>query len=164
MPQQIADVSHKMKINNLIFAFLFSVSGIVCATDAHHTPEPGSKERQSICDGALPFVIKNYVSPKKLPQPLLFKIERINVVGNYCSFTAIPVFKDGSNVSTDYMMDIVIDLCLKKAGNTWEVIYDLSSTDVPNDSQLKQIWNDFPKDFPFTLIPEFWRNHFNRIK
>lgn len=157
-------VRHKMNNKTLIFAFIIAVSGIICAADTYHTPEPGSEERQSICDGARPFVIKNYVSPKKLPQPLLFKIQRINVAGNYCSFTAIPVFKDGTNVSTDYMMDIVIDLCLKKTGDIWEVIYDLSSTDVPSDAQLKEMWHDFPKDFPSTLIPDFWRKHFNRIK
>jgi hypothetical protein len=153
-----------MNIKTLILTFLFAVSGIVCAGDAPHTPKPGSEERQSICDGARPFVMKEYVSSKKLPQPLLFKIERMNVLGNYCSFQATPVFKDGSPVSTDHIMDIVFDFCLKKTGDTWEVIYDLSSTDVPSDTELKQMWNDFPKDFPSTLIPEFWRNHFNRVK
>ncbi len=157
-------VSHKMDIKSIIFAFLFSVSGIVCATDAHYTPERGSKERQAICDGARPYVIKKYTFPERLPQPILFKIERINVVRNYCSFTATPVFKDGSPVSTDYIEDIVFELCLKKTGNTWKVIWDLSGNDVPADDQFKQIWNDFPKDFPFTLLSEFWRNSFNRIK
>ncbi len=153
-----------MNNKTLILAFIIAVSGIGCADDAPHTPKPGSVDRQSICDGARLFVIKNYVSPKKLPQPLLFRIQRINVAGNYCSFTAIPVFKDGTNVSTAYMMDIVIDLCLRKTGDTWKVIYDLSSTDVPSDAQLKQMWHYFPKDFPFTLIPDFWREHFARIK
>ncbi len=153
-----------MNTKTLIFAFLIAVSGIVCAADDQHTPEPGSKERQAICDGARPFVIKNYVSTKKLPQPLLFKIQRIQVTGNYCSFEALPVFKDGSPVTTEHIMDIVFDLCLKKTGDTWEVIFDLSSTDVPSDIQLKQMWNDFPKDFPSTLIPEFWSKHFNRVK
>ena len=153
-----------MNTKTLIFALFVAVSRIVFAADTHHTPEPGSPERQLICDGARAFVIKDYVTPNKLPQPLLFKIKRINVLGNYCSFEAVPVFKDGSQVSTDYIMDIVFDLCLKKTNKTWEVIYDLSSTDVPSNKQLKQMWSDFPKDFPFELIPEFWRRHFNRIK
>ncbi len=84
-------------------------------------------------------MIKNYVSSKELPQPLLFKIQRIQVAGNYCSFQALPVFKDGTPVGTDHIMDIMFDLCLKKTGETWEVIYDLSSTDVPSDTQLKQM-------------------------
>lgn len=153
-----------MNTKTLIFAFLSSVSCIACADDALHTPKPGSEERQSICDGARPFVVKEYVTSKKLSQPLLLKIKRMNVLGNYCSFQATPVLKDGSAVDTEHIMDIVFDFCLKKTGDTWEVIYDLSSTDVPSDTELKQMWNDFPKDFPSTLIPEFWRNHFNRVK
>lgn len=153
-----------MKIHTLIFAFFAAISGITNAADAPHTPEPESVERQSICDGARSFVMKHYVSSSKLPQPILFKIKKISVSESYCSFEATPVFKDGSAVSTEYIMDIVFDLCLKKNNDKWEVIYDLSSTDVPDDKRLKQMWQDFPKDFPPALIPEFWSNHFKRIR
>ena len=153
-----------MNTKSLLLALVFAVSGMVIAEDAPHTPKPGSEERQSICDGARSYVMKEYVSSKKLPQPLLFKIKRMNVLGNYCSFQATPVFKDGTSVDTEYIIDIVFDFCLKKSGDTWEVVFDLSSTDVPDDTVMKQMWSDFPKDFPSTLIPEFWRNHFNRVK
>lgn len=129
-----------------------------------HTPAAGSPERQAVCDAARPYVIKKYALSSKLPQPILFKVRRIQVLGNYCSFEAIPIFKDGSYVSTEYMMDIVFELCLKREHERWHVIYDLSSTDVPSDSEMRQIWSVFPKDFPVELIPQFWREQFDRVK
>lgn len=153
-----------MNTKTRICAWLIALSGMVYAGGEQYTPQLGSKERKAICDGARPFVFQNYIFSKKLPQPLLFQIHRIRVSGNYCSFEAVPVFKNGTAMDTDYVMDIVFNFCLKKSGGTWRVIYDLSSTDVPSDAELKRMWNDFPKDFPHRLIPEFWRNHFDRVK
>ena len=153
-----------MKTKIVLFGLLVAVSHEVSAADARHTPERGSPERQSICDGARVYVIKKYSSAATLPQPLIFKIERIEVLGSYCSFQAIPLFKDGSPISTEYIEDVVFDLCLKRTDSKWRVIYDFSRTDVPNDAELKQMWRTFPKEFPFVLLPKFWRDHFNRIK
>ena len=33
-----------------------------------------------------------------------------------------------------------------------------------SDPELKQMWGEFPKEFPSLLLPKFWRDHFNRIK
>jgi len=66
--------------------------------------------------------MKEYVTATKLPQPLIFKIERIEAAGNYCSFKAIPLFKDGSPMSTTYVEDIVFDLCLQRTKESWSVI------------------------------------------
>jgi hypothetical protein len=148
----------------LIYTLPVALPGIVCAADVLHTPEIGSPERQMICDAARPYVLKEYGFSKKPPQPILFKVRRMVVLRDYCSFEAVPVFKDGSVVGTDYIMDIVFNLCLKKTDGTWKVIYDLSSTDVPSDAELAQMWRDFPKAFPTSLIPEFWREHFSRLK
>ena len=95
---------------------------------------------------------------------MVFRISKMEVLGDYCYFEAFPLFKDGSPMVTDYIMDIRFALCLKSSHGKWRVIYDLSSTDVPSDEQLRQIWSVFPKDFPFPLIPEFWREKFNRVK
>ncbi len=157
--------SHIMQKSPLLFIFITLLcSHLGFAADTRHTPKPGSSERRAICDGARAFVMKNYVNPKKLPQSLVFKIERIEVMGRYCSFEAIPKFKDGSTMGTDYVMDIVFELCMERTNDTWNVVYDLSSTDVPSDPQLKVMWRAFPKEFPIVLMPKFWRDHFNRIK
>jgi len=95
---------------------------------------------------------------------MVFKVRRMEALGNYCGFEALPFFKDGSQVGTEYIMDIVLNLCLKKVNGKWRVVSDLSSTDVPNPAQLKQIWHEFPKDFPFALLSEFWREQFNKLK
>jgi hypothetical protein len=148
----------------VFLSLLAAVSPVVSATDTRHTPERGSPERQSICDGARAYVAKKYVTQTKLRQPLIFKIERIEVLGNYCSFQAIPLFRDGSPISTEYIEDIVFDFCLERTDGAWRVIYDFSRTDVPDDAELKQMWRAFPREFPFILLPKFWRDHFNRIK
>lgn len=154
-----------MNAKSVLLSFFLAVSSIASASDTRHTPKPGSAERNSICDGARAYVLKEYISPKtKLPQPVVFKIERIEVIGEYCSFRAIPLSKDGSSMDTEYVMDIVFDLCLKRTKGAWQVVYDFSRTDVPTDDEFRQMWRKFPKDFPYALVPKFWRDHFDRVR
>ncbi|HEY5811810.1 MAG TPA: hypothetical protein VIT23_04050 [Terrimicrobiaceae bacterium] len=149
-----------MRITIAAIIFLAALSTVASAADTPHTPARGSPERQSICDGARAYVIKNYATSAKLPQSVVFRIERIEMLGNYCSFEAIPVFKDGSAISPAYIQDIVFNLCLKRTNNQWRVIYDLSRTDVPDNAELRQISQAFPKEFPLALLPTFWRDLF----
>jgi len=151
-----------MITNSLIFAFIgFTIS--IYAADTPRTPDSGSAERLAICDAARAYTIKEYVSPTKLPQPLVFKVSTMKVLGNYCCFEATPYFKDGTPMDTKYIMDIVFLFFLERNHGKWRVMNDVSSTDVPTDSQLRQMWRNFPKDFPIVLIPKFWRDHFNRV-
>jgi hypothetical protein len=121
-----------------------------------HTPKPGSPERQAICDGARPYVVSNYATAA-LPQPIVFKISHLSVQEPYCNLEAIPLFKDGSNISTEYIADIALNFCMKETGGTWEVIVDLSRTDVPDTSELRKIRATFPQDFPLSLLSPSWR-------
>jgi len=148
----------------LLLVLIVTTLDVLRAADTPRTPGQGSAERLAICDGARSFVMKEYVSATKLPQPIVFKVTKMNVLGNYCFFEATPLFKDGSSVGTEYIMDIVFEFCLERNDGKWRVVYDLSSTDVPSDTQTKKMWNAFPKEFPFALIPEFWREKFNRLK
>ena len=107
--------------------------------------------------------MKKYVAPTKLPKAMVFKVSRIEVLRDYCCFEAIPEFKDGSSMGTDYIMDMEFLFFLQRKHEKWRVINDISSTDVPSDIQLKQMSDSFPKDFPFELIPKFWREHFDRV-
>jgi hypothetical protein len=75
----------------------------------------------------------------------------------YCNLEAIPLFKDGSYMSTEYMADIAFNFCMKETGGTWEVIVDLSRTDVPDTSELRKIRATFPQDFPLSLLSPSWR-------
>lgn len=122
-----------------------------------HTPEPGSLERQEICNAARAFVLSKYTNNQPLPQAIVFKIEHILVQNPYCNFEAIPLFKDGSNISTDYIEDIAFNFCLKKAAGRWDVIIDLSRTDVPDNAERQMIRNSFPDDFPMSLLSTSWR-------
>jgi hypothetical protein len=124
-----------------------------------HTPQPGSAQRKAICCDVRAYVLKQYaVAP--LPRPIVFRIERLAVQGRYCSFQAIPLFEDGSYVSPEYVTDIVFDLCLEKSESGWQVVYDFSRTDVPDEVEIRELKQSFPKDFPAVLIPDFWRKLF----
>jgi hypothetical protein len=103
-----------------------------------------------------PYAVSNY-STGALPQPIVFKISHLSVQEPYCNLEAIPLFKDGSSMSTDYMMDIAFNFCMKETAGTWKVIVDLSSTDVPEASRLRKIKSSFPEDFPMSLLSPFWR-------
>jgi hypothetical protein len=105
--------------------------------------------------------MKKYVYPTKLPKPLVFSVARMKVLGNYCSFEAFPLFRDGTSMGTDYIMDIAFQFCLAKSHGKWRVVYDLSSSDVPEGERLKLMRRDFSKDSPLALLPEFWREKLN---
>ena len=124
-----------------------------------HTPEPGSPERQAICDAARAFVLSKYVT-RTLPQPIVFKIEHLAVQGSYCNLEAIPLFKDGTYIGSDYMVDIAFNLCLRKTDADWHVIADLSRTDVPAAAEVSTIRRSLPPDFPLSVLSPTWRDLF----
>jgi hypothetical protein len=71
----------------------------VRAEDAH-TPKPGSTERKEICDRLRSFLISEYAE-KKLPKPIVLKVEYLKVEGNYCFIECEPVFEDGKSALGD---------------------------------------------------------------
>jgi hypothetical protein len=115
--------NHHLLILVLAGAMLWSAENWAKAADPTakgqliHTPKPGSPERQAICDGARPYVVSNYATAP-LPQPIVFKISHLSVQEPYCNLEAIPLFKDGSYMSTEYMADIAFNFCMKETGGT----------------------------------------------
>jgi hypothetical protein len=126
-----------------------------------YTPQPGSLERQAICDAARARVLAKYVT-SPVPQSIVFKIDHIRVLNDYCNFEAIPLFKDGSYVAPKYMPDIGLNFCLSKTRGDWKVIVDLSRTDVPDGVELVAIKRRIPPDFPLSLFSPTWRNLLKR--
>jgi hypothetical protein len=136
---------------------LLSVGVLEARAGSDYTPKPGSSERQAICDAARTYVLSKYTT-SPLPQPIVFKIDGIRVRDHYCNFEAIPLFKNGSYVSPQYMIDVVFNLCFKKTHEHWNVIVDLSRSDVPDSAELQRIKRDFPQDFPVSLLSPTWRD------
>ncbi|WP_395746580.1 hypothetical protein [Prosthecobacter sp.] len=120
-----------------------------------YTPKAGSSERKAICDGLRAFLIQEYAE-KKLPKPIVLKIEYLKVSGEYCFIECVPVFEDGSDAVPEYLPDIGYTHCLKRF-NGWHVILDLSRTDVPGAEEIAKIKKSFPGDFPMDLLTEDWR-------
>lgn len=144
-------------MNARIFTAIVASLLIVSAhAQTIHTPKPGSPDRQAICDGARAFVLSKYVTGT-LPQPIVFKIEHLSLQDNYCNLEAIPLFKDGRYVDPNYIPDIAFNFCLKKAGPGWEVIVDLSRTDVPGAAEAATLRQKLPRDFPLALLSPTWR-------
>ena len=81
----------------------------------------------------------------------------------YCNLEAIPLFKDGSYIGTEYIEDVGFNFCLKETAGTWEVIMDLSRTDIPDTSELRKIRGNFPRDFPLSLLSPNWRERLERM-
>src|SRR2546422_9130402 len=124
-----------MTFKNFLVGLLSLYAGVALAgAQSDYTPKPGSSERQAICDAARTYVLRKYATAP-LPQPIVFKIDRVRVQDHYCNFEAIPLFKDGGYVSPQYMVDIVFNLCFKRTNNRWNVIVDLSRTDVPDAAE-----------------------------
>lgn len=151
-----------MTFKNFFVALLSLNLGVALAgAQSDYTPKPGSSERQAICDSARTYVLSKYATAP-LPQPIVFKIDRIRVQDRYCNFEAIPLFKDGSYTSPQYMVDIVFNLCFKRTDNHWNVILDLSRTDVPDAAEVQRIKRSLPQDFPVSLLSSTWRDLFSK--
>ncbi|HEX7517751.1 MAG TPA: hypothetical protein VF345_10760 [Chthoniobacterales bacterium] len=140
-----------------IFVLFGTTAAMAHAQQSVHTPKPGSSERQAICDAARSFVLSKYATGT-LPQPIVFRIDRISVEDPYCYFEAIPLFKDGSYIPPNYIADIGYHLCLRKAAGGWTVIVDLSRSDVPDAAEVQAIRRRIPRDFPLSLFSPTWRN------
>jgi hypothetical protein len=153
-----------MTFKNFLGALLLLSSSVVdVRAQSDYTPKPGSSERQAICDAAREFVLSKYTTAP-LPQTIVFKIDRIRVRDSYCNFEAIPIFKDGSYIGPQYMVDIAFNLCFKRTDNRWNVIVDLSRTDVPDPAELHTIKRNFPPDFPVSLLSPAWRDLVNKSR
>ena len=133
---------------------------IPLASAAPHTPKPGSPERKAICDAMRAYVVKDQSRP--LPKAILFKIEFLCVEGDYAGFEGFPVFEDGSDAIPNYLPDIVSTTILRRDGNRWKIIADLSRTDVPSEKELAAIRKSIPADVPRAVLPEFWREKLRR--
>jgi antitoxin component YwqK of YwqJK toxin-antitoxin module len=109
------------------------------------------------------YVIKKYTL--KTPK-YEFHIEpsSLQIEGSYAMLSAIPLYEDGSYISTEYFEDIVFTLCLKKTDDSWKIIYDLSRNDTPTVEEINEIKKDFPNDFPKKLLPKFWQEQFHTIE
>lgn len=127
---------------------------------APHTPQPGSPERQAICDAMRVYVARH--ASRKLPMPIVFKVEFMRVDGDYAGFEGYPIFKDGSPAIGTYLPDIVTTVILLRSPAGWRVIADLSRTDVPSADELAGIRGTLPADLPGGVLPDFWRKMLKR--
>lgn len=134
---------------------------IVCvvataAAQTARTPQPGSPERQAICDAARAYVLSKYAS-RALPQPIVFKIDRIVVAGEYANMQAVPLLKDGRYAAPEYLPDIAFNFCLEKSASGWRLIADLSRSDVPEGAEAAAIRRRLPADFPLSVLSPTWQ-------
>ena len=80
-----------MTFKNFLVALISLNVGVALAgAPSDYTPKPGSSERQAICDAAREFVLSKYTTAP-LPQPIVFKIDRMRVRDPYCNFEAIQI-------------------------------------------------------------------------
>lgn len=101
------------------------------------------------------FIIQEHAE-KKLPKPIVLKIEYLKVLGDYCVVQCQPFFEDGTSAIGPYFPDIGYTHCLRRFAN-WHVINDLSRSDVPDPKEISQIKRSFPADFPMNLLSPGWQ-------
>ena len=141
----------------LLISICIAFSGHLRAgVDIVREPRVDSVEGTSICDAMREFVQKKAAKP--LPERARFRVKRIAVSGSFCSFEGYPLASDGGSLSTDVVADVVFETALQKVNGRWNVIYDLTRTDVPSEKELKLIRARFPEQFPTELLPDSWRD------
>ena len=146
-----------MSHSSRIIALLLGLAALMPPAwgGSSQTPKSGSSERKAICDAMRSYVQKDAI--RSLPKPILFKVEFMRVDGDYAGFEGFPIFEDGSPAIPNYMPDIVYTTFLKRRGQGWQVIADLSRTDVPSPNELASIRKKFSQAIPSSVLPEFWR-------
>ena len=122
------------------------------------TPKPGTALRKEICD-----VMRHHVrSTTGVPasRQFLFMVESMKVSGSHCGFQGFPVNTDSSHAED--LPDLVFVTFLKRTSRGWEVIADLTRTDVPGGVELARIQRTFPAEIPDAIIPDYWRRILGR--
>lgn len=146
----------KIRLCGWLFVLLLSIFLPTARAQTAYTPKAGSPERQAICDAARVFVLDKYATGT-LPQSIVFKIRHLAVTNRYCNFEAIPLFKGGSYVGSEYIPDIAFNFCLQRTESGWRVIVDLSRTDVPDGAEVEKIRSSLPPDLPRSVFSPTWR-------
>jgi hypothetical protein len=152
-----------MNTTRFLIALCLSCLVLPVLAETAYTPKPGTAERKEICDGLRSFIISEY-SEKKLPKPIVLKVDYLKVSGDYCWIEALPMFEDGSDAVPQFLPDIGYSHCLKRINVGWHVILDLSRTDVPDGDEVRKIRKSFPGDFPVSILPKFWQDLFQQYK
>jgi len=137
---------------------LTAIAWLLCAAALPakpHTPAPGTAERTAICDAMREYVIA--ANKKQLAHSFLFKVEFMRVDGDYAGFEGFPVKADGSPLPDGMLADVVYTTFLRKKNGVWQVIRDLSRSDVPDAAEIREIRKNFPADFPSSAMPPYWR-------
>lgn len=148
-----------MKIKFISLVIGLVLLPVLNALAASHTPQPGSTERQSICDALRAYVVQHFAT-RPLPQPIVFKVDALRVDGGIAWFEGIPMLKNGS-FATDYLPDMGYVMVLQKSAGGWRVTHDLSRSDVPADSEVVQLRKELA-GVPTSVIPNFWRQLLKR--
>lgn len=125
--------------------------------------QENKQEDLSLMQSSFSYVLQEYMSVK--PQKSFrLQVRELFVENDYARVEAVIVYEDGKLVETDYIEDIVFVLCLERTNNKWQVVFDLSRTDVPSNEEMMEIKKSFPKKFPLNLLSPFWQDLFNRVR
>lgn len=138
-----------------VIALLFCTA---TSSAAPYTPKVGSPERLAICD-ALRLHVAGAIANSRLPKKIVFKIEDLNVDGDFAFFGGFPIFEDGTGAIPDFLPDMFYCFLLRKKGNAWNVIADFSGSDVPEPAWWRTMRQTFPAGVPAAIFPEFYREH-----
>jgi hypothetical protein len=141
----------RAQILSAVFILWLAVASVLAAA---HTPQPGSEERKAICDALRRYVIHK-VAVRPPPEPIVFKVDFLRVDGDVAWFEGIPMLKSGG-FATDYLPDMGYAMVLKKSNSGWQVVHDLSRSDVPDDAELIALRNKLA-GVPTSIVPDFWR-------
>jgi len=159
-PWRVCQILSMGKLRHILPVLLALGFLIPITSAAPHTPKPGSPERRAICDAMRAYVVKDQSRP--LPKLIVFKIEFLRVEEDFAGFEGFPVFEDGSDAIPDYLPDIVYTTLLRRDGEGWKIIADLSRTDVPSEMEMSAIRKSVPAEVPGAVLPEFWREKLRR--
>ncbi len=143
-----------MKAWFFLLPFLILVGNLNAQSSKIVKPAAGTPVRKAVCDEMRQYLRYNGEVERSFGH-FLFKVKELATQGDYAVFRGYPVDKNGD--SSDALPDVVYTTFLKKSGEDWEVIADLSRTDVPSDEEMREIRSTFPKGIPTAIIPEYWR-------
>lgn len=148
-----------MRARHIFPILLLMILGfLVHAEAAPYTPKVGSPERVAICDSLRDFMAREWVDGK-LDKKMVFKIDWLKVSGDFAFISCMPIFEDGTEISSLNLPPIDYAFLLQKGPKGWQVIADFSGSDVPEPSWWEKTKRGFPKGVPADIFPDFQRRN-----
>lgn len=117
--------------------------------------------QDDMLENAKDFIRAKHIGDS-LPKSFKLQIKTIQANEKYGILEFAVSYADDTPLARDDINDREYMLCIEKTDNGWDVIYDLTRSDVPSNEEIIAIKEALPEDFPLNSFLKSWMDLLNR--